>query len=60
MFKTTEDGSRQIHLKVPENVHRKLKIMAAMGDQSINEMLATKVISILLAGQESKETTVKE
>ena len=60
MFKTTEDGSRQIHLKVPENVHRKLKIMAAMGDQSINEMLATKVISILLTGQESKETTVKE
>lgn len=58
MFKIEKDGSRQIHLRVPAAVLRRLKIMAASEDRTINEMLVEKVIS-LVAGADQRDGTEK-
>ena len=50
MFKTGREGARQIHLRVPAELHRRLKIMAAENDQTVTEMLTERVISVMAGG----------
>jgi predicted HicB family RNase H-like nuclease len=59
MFKQREDGIRQIHLRVPEEVHTRLKVRAAIDNQSINELLTTRIISILIEGTGSNGEKVR-
>ncbi len=55
MFKTNEDGTRQIHLRVSADVHRQLKIQAALSDQSINDLVMARVVDLLLGGSDGAD-----
>ena len=41
------DLQKQIHIKLPENLHRKLKIQAASSDTTIQEYVVKAIISQL-------------
>lgn len=50
MKKTKMDsgsGTRQIHLRVPIDIHRRLKVQAVMRDLSISQMVEGKVVKLL-------------
>lgn len=55
MFKKRQDGTRQIHLRVPEGVHRELKVRAARGDQTINEMLVARITMTIGQPEDTRE-----
>lgn len=54
MYKNATDGMRQIHMRIPADVHRHLKVMAAESDRTVNELLIARVINLVLAEDPGK------
>lgn len=48
MVRKSDAGTRQVHLRVPTAIHRRLRVKAAIDDKTINQLLAARVISMVL------------
>ena len=46
----TDDGHgmRQIHIRVAADIHRRLKVMAAMRDVTISDLLQDRVLRLVM------------